>query len=145
MRGLLILLLTVWIAAALGAANAQATDESTPPFALPPVAGETPPPVEPQPTAEPHEPGPWAPGAIECTHWYVQTDYAATWPTGSAWWEYRCSPIGLFDQSRAFWTDYYHWTGSDPAFYGRWVFGWYCWCWWDVSAGQWYSPYPSEW
>lgn len=138
-RRLLIVLVTVSIAAALGAANAQATDDVTPPFVVPPPATEVRPPTDPAPVAAPYEPA-----FIECSDWYLQSDYGATWSTGSSWWEYRCSPIGMFDQARAFWTDYYHWTGSGPVFYGRWVYG-YCWCWWDASAGRWFFPYPYEW
>jgi PKD repeat protein len=124
-----------------------------PPLAPPPIpalpaAGETTPPAA--MIVDPVQP------AAECGGWYLQSSYAGRWPTGSTWWEFRCTytyPEPFVGATNADWggsydwVDHFYWDGSNAIFYGESFFDGYwdsmitgsgCSYWWDAPTSRWY-------
>jgi hypothetical protein len=128
-----------------------------PPIPNLPAASEVPPPSD--QVADPF-------GGRACTGWERQSNYGGLWPTGSSWWEYRCSYADTqgYDpecgggacnawcyscyEVTTEWTDYVYWDGSNAVFYGEAYsvcYFYYYWgggceptVWWDSSTARWY-------
>jgi PKD repeat protein len=85
-----------------------------------------------------------------CGGWYLENNYADSWPAATTWWEAGCTsvvpqcwPACEVDQPPDFLIDLYYWDGSQAVFYGEryyqdWLSGVGCVTWWDSATALWY-------